>query len=353
MTDALKFKKDTSSSRDYSYKLTPKKEEISFLKDGRYSPYSTSYKITNSPSYTNSYGFTDLKLASSPPKKRAPTLESYVGSASQTANKYLRSSVRPNTYNLSSSKYNYQARSSKPRYDVGNRYDSSYTKHLYTYLNDNYDKPYSPLKLNRHNNPYKKESMFRELRTADTIKGIHSIRKELTEKKHLRSPKKYSLSHTLGKTNHNIVNPEYIKPEYLIDHQNLEKADFKIDDLEKEKQINKDLLKVGNGYLEMCKGMLDSIKAVKIGNIAMAENAFNNNRVVMGEADAKKGKEFLEKDVGVKLEDIELVGEDGEEEEEVKAERESAKKKLLNHVSTGINVKAITQSVLDAVFADD
>lgn len=310
--------------------------------------------MATSPNYSHTYGHTNTKLASSPPKKRAPKLDTFVGSASHTANKYLRTTFRPNAYSTTASKYNYET-GIKPNYE--SKTGSSYTKHLYSYLSDNYDAPYSPLKMNRHNNPYKKQYMFKEPSTVDTIKGITSIRKELTDKKHLRSPKKYSLSHTMGRTSHNIVNPEYTKPEFMIDHENLEKAEFRMDDLEKERKINKDLLKMGAGYLEMCKGMLDSIKAVKIGNVAMAENAFNQNRVVMGEADAKKGKEFLERDGGVKFDEIELPEkEDFEEEGEGDEDGRSEKKgdiSTLSHVNRGFDIQAISQNIIDAVFADD
>lgn len=355
-----------ASSRDYSYNLASEKpleteevEEVSFINKGQYSPRQM---LTNYV-YDYTYGHTDKKIAGSPAKKRTPKLDSYLGSASQNPNMHLRTTVRPNGggYAFSSSKYNYETGARTSYVKPSANQDGSYYKHLYTYLSDNYDQNYSPLKMTRHNNPYNKSGLFKESKTADTIKGIRSVVRELTEKKHLRSPKKYGLSHSLSKANHNVVNPEFVKPDYLIDHQNLEKADFKMDDLEKERKINKDLLKVGNGYLEMCRGMLDSIKAVKIGNVALAETAFTQNRVVMGEADAKKGKEFLEQDAGFKLEEVEiksekekeaaLEGEDGEVDAARSGLYEERKKNALRVVSRGVDIKAISQNILNDVFA--
>lgn len=360
------MKEDKPSSRDYSYKLASEKpleteeaEDVSFINKGKYSPRQMLTKYI----YDYTYGHTDKKIASSPAKRRVPKMDAYLGSTSHKANMHLRTTVRPNGggYAFSSSKYNYET-GARPSYlRSGNDKDGSYYKHLYTYLSDNYDHQVSPLKMTRHNNPYTKSNLFKEDKTADTIKGIRSVMRELTDKKHLRSPKKYGLSHSLSKANHNVVNPEFVKPEYLIDHENLEKADFKMGDLEKERKINKDLLKVGNGYLEMCKGMLDSIKAVKIGNIAMAETAFNQNRVVMGEADAKKGKEFLEMDSGLKLEDVELKndkeieealeGQDGEVDVARSSLYEERKKKALRYVPRGVDIKAISQNIISDIFA--
>ena len=54
----------------------------------------------------------------------------------------------------------------------------------------------------------------------------------------------------------------------------------------------------------MCKGILDSLKAVKIGDCRFAQNILNSNKVVFGSSSAKKGREFLLRDHGIDLDEV-------------------------------------------------
>ena len=81
----------------------------------------------------------------------------------------------------------------------------------------------------------------------------------------------------------------------------LEKKGVEVKKLDSELAINKDLLKTGQGYLDVCKGLLDSIRAVKLGDVRYAQNLMTNNKVVIGNQSAKKGKEFLKRDHGIDL----------------------------------------------------
>lgn len=50
----------------------------------------------------------------------------------------------------------------------------------------------------------------------------------------------------------------------------LESNGVKMEGLDSELAINRDLLKTGKGYLDVCKGLLDSIKAVNVGDVRFA-----------------------------------------------------------------------------------
>ena len=84
----------------------------------------------------------------------------------------------------------------------------------------------------------------------------------------------------------------------------LESKGIKMDGLDQELAINRDLLKTGKGYLDVCKGLLDSIKAVNVGDVRFACNLMGSSKVVMGESSASKGREFLKRDHGIDLDKI-------------------------------------------------
>lgn len=77
-----------------------------------------------------------------------------------------------------------------------------------------------------------------------------------------------------------------------------------MDGLDSELAINRDLLKTGKGYLDVCKGLLDSIKAVNVGDVRFASNLLGNSKVIMGESSANKGREFLKRDHGIDLDQV-------------------------------------------------
>lgn len=111
-----------------------------------------------------------------------------------------------------------------------------------------------------------------------------------------------------GAANRSIVLPRsYDRPrevEALMSYPEIVKAGVDMGAIEKELQINKDLLKTSGGYLDVCKGILDSLKAVKIGDCRFAQNILNSNKVVFGSSSAKKGREFLLRDHGIDLDEV-------------------------------------------------
>lgn len=92
----------------------------------------------------------------------------------------------------------------------------------------------------------------------------------------------------------------------LMAHSELGKAGFDMSAIDKEHQINKDLSKIASGQLEVCKGILDSIRAVRIGDCRFAQNILNSNKIILGASSAKKGKEFLLRDHEIDLDSAEL-----------------------------------------------
>ena len=126
----------------------------------------------------------------------------------------------------------------------------SIDKELYKYLDEHRENPFNPLKLNKYNNNYDKHSIFK-IDKDPNFRGINSIEQEFQNKAHLRSPKKYSLTHRMSKVSYNSINPEYTK-KVPVNFDCLVKEKFNMDEIEKEKQINRDLLKIGNGCLDVC-----------------------------------------------------------------------------------------------------
>ena len=207
---------------------------------------------------------------------------------------------------LSNNKYNYPSYGRLTTNFPSDNNRESINVSLYKYLDDNRaSNPSNPLNYrDRYGGSY---SGYGTYNRSSSVKGFSKdFKNQLKDKGKLYSPMEYTFN-SYGKVSRSIAAPQQYKigdrgqtyQNLIFRFPELEKKGFKVDKVDKELSINKDLLKTGEGYLDVCKGLLDSIRAVKVGDLRFAQNLMTNNKVVLGQSSAKKGKEFLKREHGI------------------------------------------------------
>lgn len=281
------------------------------LRNGRYGRFSSSNEgdiFSHNPTR-----FTP-KL-SSPSKQRKNTQSNYSqrlhsSSVATLPSRYGSSygSYGSGKSSLQKSKYsypNYGLRAS--HFPVGNSRENINVS-LYKYLDDNRDhNPSNPLNYRDiYGSGY---SPYEGINRSSSVKGFtKDFKNQLKEKGRLFSPMEYNFN-SYGQVSRSIATPQQYKigdrgltyQKLIFRFPELDKKGFKVEEMDKELSINKDLLKTGQGYLDVCKGLLDSIRAVKVGDVRYAQNLMTKNRVILGHSSAKKGKEFLKRDHGIDI----------------------------------------------------
>lgn len=191
---------------------------------------------------------------------------------------------------------------------------------LYKYLDDHRDSnPANPLNYENSSQIYQKYNSKNDLgfqKNSSVRTFASEFTGEPSELGRVNSRMEYKFN-TYGGVDRNISIPGNYRigergqtvQNMILSFPELEKQGLAMGNLDEELQINNNLLKTGKGYLDVCKGLLDSIHAVQVGDVRYAQNLMGNNKVVLGNSSAKQGKHHLKIDHGIDLDTVEPTSE--------------------------------------------